>query len=188
MPGASPSTAPAQAEEPPTFRDVYVSAFTDGFAADLEALRKACALALRQSVLRVFCCMQVWDLLPPLHALLPLQLCRATMCMPLTILSAPNCFLPAVCYCALLCMASPRHSEPKTYRHCALYVLLRLAKPVPQAEGAALRLDLLQRCIEVGMDVFTDVERRLCTRDAVRRTQPHEAAPRPSGSVVHAWL
>lgn len=106
MPGASPSTAPAQAEEPSTFRDVYISAFTDGFAADLEALRKACVLALWQSVLRVFLCMHVWDLLPPLHALQPLQLCRPTMRMPVSTLSAPTAlcllFVTVLCWARLV--------------------------------------------------------------------------------------
>lgn len=103
MPGASPSTGRAQSVEAPTFRDVYVSAFTDGFAADLEALRKACALTLWQSVLRVFRCMHDWDLLPPLHAFQPLQLCRATMSMPLCILSAPTAF--CLLFVTVLCCA-----------------------------------------------------------------------------------
>ena len=102
MPGASLSTAPAQAEEAPTFRDVYVSAFTGGFAADLEALRKACALALWQSVLRVVLCMHVWDLLPPLHASQPGQLCRATVCTPLSTQLLSACCLVTVLCCAWL--------------------------------------------------------------------------------------
>ncbi len=37
----SAAAAPEGVASAPTFRDVYVEAFTDGFAAELEALRKA---------------------------------------------------------------------------------------------------------------------------------------------------
>jgi len=37
----SAAAVPEDAASAPTFRDVYVEAFTDGFAAELEALRKA---------------------------------------------------------------------------------------------------------------------------------------------------
>ena len=57
-----------------------------------------------------------------------------------------------------------------------------------QTEGEGLRLDLLQRCIEAAMDVFTDVERRLCLREALHYAGGRAALQRPPGSVVHPWL
>lgn len=64
---------------------------------------------------------------------------------------------------------------------------LECAWRATQAEGGALRLDLLQRSIEAGMDVFTDVERQLCVREVVRRNR-QRPAHWPPGSVVHSWL
>ena len=70
---------------------------------------------------------------------------------------------------------------------CAL-LALNARSPLRQTEGEGLRLDLLQRCIEAGMNVFTDVERRLCVRDALHRAGGRADPQRPPGSVVHPWL